>query len=172
MTEPEETMTTTSTPVKPVTVDENKTTYDNDYLWPKNDPTTSADEILVRLAIRTLSNANIMGLVHFDQAFYLEHLHMSEERFDTAFEALEKSGEVFKYSRETDELMIKNYIPATTHSITKEKREAILAAMNEVKSEEIIEYFYKSLKSCPKELRGKEALLKAMKKTVKFNAIN
>ena len=74
MTEPEETMTTTSTPVKPVTVDENKTTYDNDYLWPKNDPTTSADEILVRLAIRTLSNANIMGLVHFDQAFYLEHL--------------------------------------------------------------------------------------------------
>jgi hypothetical protein len=168
MNEPE-----TVVPVEtPPLLDANKTTYDNDYLWPAHETCTSGYEILVRLAIRTLSNANLMGLVHFDKAFYLERLHISEDDFDQAFEALEKSGEVFKYVRETDELMIKNYIPATYHSITKEKREAILAAINEVKSEEIIEYFYKSLKASTKELRGKDALLKAMKKTVKSNAIN
>ena len=89
------------------------------------------------------------------------------------FSALEKSGQVFKYVRETNELLeSRDYVISTNKSINKKLRLAILEDLNQIKSSELMEYFYKNIKGSTKHLRGKTALLKAMKKRVKENALN
>ena len=78
----------------------------------------------------------------------------------------------YKYSRETNELILKDYISATNHSLTSTKRDLIIQDIENTKSPEIIEYLYKSLKSNPKPLRVEYALLKYLKRIVKRNAIS
>lgn len=147
-------------------------TYDAAYLWPQNDQSTTAEEVLLRLALRTYPQMNTMGVFIFDETVFLEQLHLDEDAFEKAFEALEKTQRVFKYSRETNEIFVKDYFVTTHRSISKETRDILLDELNEVQSDEIISCFYKNLRDDPKELRGKDALLKAMKKIVKANALN
>lgn len=146
--------------------------YDAAYLWPENDRSATADEVLLRLALRTYPQMNTMGVFNFDRAPFLEKLHLDEAAFDDAFNALEKTQTVFKYCRETNEIFVKDYFIATHRSINKETREKLLEELNNVESDEIISCFYKGLRDNAKELRGKDALLKSMKKIVKANALN
>lgn len=148
------------------------TTYDNDYLWPQEDSAATNNELLVRLYLRTRLAVNSLGCCVFDEQKVLEDLHLTPEAFDEAFSALEKSGQVFKYVRETNELLVKDYVISTNKSINKKLRLAILEDLNQIKSSELMEYFYKNIKGSTKHLRGKTALLKAMKKRVKENALN
>lgn len=146
-------------------------TLDTAFLWPNQDCIESTDELALRYALRTLPNMNAMGIIHFDEDYYMSYLHMNKEDFSKAFQALEKSGRVFKYSRETNELILKDYVSATNKSLPSAKRELIITDIQNTKSDEIIEYFYKNLKANPKPLRGKYALLKYLKRIVKKNAI-
>lgn len=147
------------------------TTYDNEYLWPSIESATTNNELLVRLYLRTHLEVNSMGLCVFDEQKVLETLHLTQDEFNEAFNALEKSGQVFKYARETNELLVKDYVICTNKSINKKLRLTIMEDLNKVQSSDLIEYFYKNIKNSTKHLRGKTALLKAMKKRVKENAL-
>jgi hypothetical protein len=145
---------------------------DTTYLWPEHDVVDNANELVLRYALRTLPNMNTIGVIHFDQDYYMSYLHMNKDDFNQAFHALEKRGHVFKYCRETNELILKDFISATNHSLSSTKREMIITDIENTQSPEIIEYLYKSLKNNSKPLRGKYALLKYLKRIVKRNAIN
>lgn len=147
-------------------------TLDSTFLWPDHDVIDNTNELALRYALRTLPNMNSIGVIHFDQEYYMSYLHMNKEDFIQAFQGLERKGHVFKYSRETNELILKDYISATNHSLTSTKRDLIIKDIENTKSPEIIEYLYKSLKNNPKPLRGKYALLKYLKRIVKRNAIS
>lgn len=148
------------------------TTYDNEYLWPSEDYAATNNELLIRLYLRTHLPVNTMGCCAFDEQQVLDTLHLTPDEFSEAFTALEKNGSVFKYVRQTNEILITDYVICTNKSINKKTRQAILEELNTIQSPELIEYFYKNLKNSTKHLRGKTALLKAMKKRVKENALN
>lgn len=146
--------------------------YDAEYLWPAEDDVATSDEALLKLALRTYPKMNVIGVFELDPNFLCSKLHLTEEAFKTAFEALEKTKTVFKYDHETNEILIRDYFVATHKSVNKATRDEIMEELANVQSEEIIACFYKNVRDTGKDMRGKDALEKSMKKLVKANALN
>ena len=72
-------------------------TLDSTFLWPDHDVIDNTNELALRYALRTLPNMNSIGVIHFDQEYYMSYLHMNKEDFIQAFQGLERKGHVFKY---------------------------------------------------------------------------